>query len=195
MVATSRWKDGLPLTALPVQLAMARILGKLRMQGHDHCRKPSEDGGKANYRRECYGILAEMLVIEALERRGEHPTGYVLVARRTPGGQDITLNGVVYSIKSVPAGSYYLCINEEQRLSPDKACDFILPVVFRKAKKAVVLQPIRPAVVAEWELRKEHSYYRSIHVGKLQPLRRWEDLTVGYPGAGLILQATSDPVS
>jgi hypothetical protein len=161
--------DGVVLHATPIQFHIAGLLAKARMAGHDHCRKRHEDLGDQSFRREGYGLLAEWLLIEALERAGLCPTDYCLLSDVAPTGPDFRQDDIPYDVKAVPPGQRYLCRNEAQRLAhPDR---WLLPVVFIRPCTAVVYQAVPPDQVAEWPLRDDgHAPYRSVDVRTLCPL-------------------------
>jgi len=173
---------GIVLYAHPLHHHLARILAKARRQGHDHCRKPHEDrGAKGNNRAEAYGVLSELMIVQALEYSGLQPEGYCLLDERPHTGADFLLCGVSFDVKTVPFRSGFLCVNEEQRLDPAHAVDFILPAWFTRPTELHVMVPIPYNDVACWTLRQGHSPYRSISVDVLQPLHSFAELEGGKP--------------
>jgi hypothetical protein len=163
----------LPVTSCMAELA--RLLAIARMRSHDHCRRPEEE---ASFAIEYAGALGEVVVYDALERAGLEPEGYTLLADHAPTGPDFIIGwGFRYDIKTVPAGKFYLSINERQRLNPQHTTDYILPVRLSEGYTyASVYAPIPASKVADWPLRYVHSYYRSIPVSSLQPLAGLEEL-------------------
>lgn len=173
MFANSR----LALTITECQRQCAHHLARLRTAGHNHCRKAFEDTGSQdrNLRADYFGLLAEIVVIDHIERMGIKPQ-FTLLSDRPTTAPDITLS-LYYDdfqavdrieIKSCPPGQQYLCISERQHQS--RVCDCYLPVVFESEECLHIFEPIAYQAVDKWELRKGHSAYRSIHISQLQPL-------------------------
>jgi|SRR5579884_299164 len=164
----------LPITPRLKELASHVALA--RKKGHDHCRQPSDDLGSAdkNLAADYAGVLGEVVVYDALERMGHKPR-YTLLSNAPPAGPDFTLFPFSYSIKTVPDGSFYLSVNERQRLDPKYVSDFYLPVLLSNGT-ASIYQPIPASEVATWELREGHTPYRSIPVSELTPINSLEEI-------------------
>lgn len=165
-------KEGVLLTATPIDVHHAWMIARERAKGHDHCRKAQETIGSPSEQAlaEHYGALAEVVTLAALFRDKLTPQKWQLVAQRAPSGPDFVLCGLTYQIKSVPPDKRFLCINEQQRLNPRHASDFVLPVVFTTPTTLRLLRPIVFAEVSKWELRQGHSPYRSVAVASLPVL-------------------------
>jgi hypothetical protein len=155
------------LWARPWICQTARILARQRTTGHDHTRKAHEDTGD-NELVDVYGLLAELLLLDGLERWGLRPKGYVMLADRAPNCADFELDGKTYDIKAALPGKSFVCCNERQRLT--RLADFYVPVAFERQDYASVYKPIPASVVASWPLRQGHSPYRSIALSALQPI-------------------------
>jgi hypothetical protein len=169
--------EGVVLSALPCQIELARLLARARRRGHDHTRKPHEDAGEHTFKCEAYGALAELLVLEALEREGYCPEGYQLLADTAPVGPDFCLHDRRWEVKSILPGKQFVCINENQRLDPRHLADYFLPIHFIRPRQAQVCVPVSAETVATWTLmNNRHDLYRSVAISTLAPLHSWEDL-------------------
>ena len=182
---TDEWDDapqtkpgGIILVASPLQLHTARCLALARKQAHDGKRKPCEDLGEAaNERCEFSGLLAELLVLAALEAAGLNPTGYVLLSDYGQPGPDFRIGRTIYDTKSTPFGSCFFNVNEEKRIEMRaRGVHAVLPVVFCANNAAQVMHPVPIAELERWTLRQGHSPYRGVHVSQLTPLLAWRAL-------------------
>ncbi len=92
--ALPRTPAGVGLTATPALQECAQHLSRLRSQGHDHTRTRCQDLGLRNRECDYFGLLAELVLYDALERQCYRPT-YTLLADRPPCGPDMEL-GIAY---------------------------------------------------------------------------------------------------
>lgn len=152
------------------QIEIARVIARARQAGHEHTRKPSEDLGTGNFAADLTGALGELAVIQALEAAGFRPKGYTLVGMTAPRGPDFTINDVRFSVKTAALKSGYLYWNERQRVDPDHAVDYLIPLSFADNRHLRVHAPIPADQVATWRLMEGRSPYRSIPLDKLEPL-------------------------
>ena len=104
--------SGLMLKATLCQIQLARLLAQARKRGHDHCRTQAQSVGSqtANLAADFWGALAEILLLDGLERAGYKPY-FALLKDRSPFGLDVRLDGRTFDIKASPPGKPYLCIN------------------------------------------------------------------------------------
>jgi hypothetical protein len=168
------------LKALPLQVAQAQAIGLARTLFNDASRKPWEDLGVArNQSCDFFGTLAELLLIEALEREGYNVTDYILLAQRAPKGPDFRIGKRSFNVKAIPLSNRYVTVNEAQRLAPESKADFYVPVAFLTPDMAQVYVPIPAAQVATWPLRQGHSPYRSTPLEALTPLVSFAELRKG----------------
>src|SRR5579859_5456257 len=99
----------------PVLAEAATIIGAQRTAAHDRAgRKPGAClGAEGNVRADYLGVLAELVVVDGLERCGLHPQGYALLTETpTPHG-DFRLNGLTYDVKVARAPQRWIYVNEE----------------------------------------------------------------------------------
>ena len=186
-----------PSKALPMKLPIipavrqvARTLAEKRKQGHDHCRKSSESHGseEANNKYEYWGVLAELLVIFALEWAGYTPKNYRFVADRALSEPDFNLNGVLFDVKAVLPDGSVVCINERKHKTPECRPHFYVIVLFESEEEATV--SIVPASDVDcWDWQKGKTYidnrgkqcqrepYRSLPKQALWKLREWDTLS------------------
>jgi hypothetical protein len=168
---------GIVLISKSYQRHLANRLARMRMEGHALTRKPHEDLGKHAFRREFYGVLAELLVLDALQRDGHRPEGIHILAVTAPVGPDFRLHRQGGDIKAVLPGNKYVCINERQRIDPRHEVDYYLPVAFIRSGMARVYAPVPADKVAAWQpMDNGHDPYRSIDVSELPLLQSWKNL-------------------
>jgi putative DNA primase/helicase len=148
----------------------AEKLAAQRTQGHDHCRKPHEDlGAKKNSRCDLFGLLAELVLTDALEKADLRPEGYQFVASRPPTKPDFTLSGVRYDVKAVLPGQHSVNINQAKHQNPETRPDFYAVCLFTVPDRfAVAIVPA--ADVDGWEARRGHSPYYAAPRENLQPI-------------------------
>lgn len=163
--------------ATRAQQQLARIVARMRTQGHDGNRKPEADlGAIGNDEADFWGVLAEIVVIDRLERAGHAPQHYVFYADRSPVGPDFVLHGVRWNVKAIPPSKHYLSVNERQRRDPRHEADFVLPVRFLHGDSVALLSPVSYTRIAEWPLRQGRSAYRSVSVDTLPVIENLLDV-------------------
>lgn len=169
---------GIVLSANKCQVHIAECLALARTMAHNGRRRPGEDLGSdaANLRADYAGILAELLVVEALEALDWEPHGYTFFAPSAPSGPDFSLYGRRFSIKAAPEGRPRVCVNEAQRLDERKRFDFLLPAQQLSRYLVRLYAPVPAASIACWQLDTVHSPFRWKSLRDLEPLRDWWEL-------------------
>jgi hypothetical protein len=157
---------------------MARMLGEQRRLGHPNTKQTSrpktpEERLAADY----WGALAEILVVETVERRGWRP-GYTLLTDRPSERPDLRFGRFTIEVKGCPPEQRYFGCNAEQH---EKNCSrpdfFYLPCLFTGPRTLQVCMPLPPSVIAGWRLMDNaESPYRSTHRDNLEPLPTWDVL-------------------
>lgn len=146
----------------PTQQSTARIIAAERTKGHNHCRRSDENRGSDDRNREAdyYGVLAELVLAEELQRAGLPASTPQLLASRPPEDADFEIGCIRYDVKAVLPGSRYACINAEKHDNANARPDFYALVLFTD-DKAFQVARVPAASVEDWELREAHSLYRS----------------------------------
>lgn len=172
-------RSGLMLTATQCQIQLARVLAQARKRGHDHCRTQTQSVGSpsANLAADFWGALAEILLLDALERAGYRPY-FALLKDRPPFGLDVRLDGRTFDIKASPPGKPYLCINADSHDKAQPPPDYYIPALFTGNDTLLVGEPTPYDDVALWWERMDnrHSPYYSIHREHLPLLNNLAEL-------------------
>lgn len=165
----------------PLQIHLARIVGDRRYRGH----------GPEALRRDRFGALAEILMLDALFAAGLYPTDFCLLADQPIPEPDFYMYGSTWDIKTIPppprsaqqrGRDRYLCINQEDHET--HAPDFYLPTAFCHRPEGLCLEVFCavPAVdVWSWRpMRNRHKPYRSKSIRTFSPLLSLDDLEGGH---------------
>lgn len=162
------------LTATETQIDLAASVALARTLFHNQRgRRPDQNLGSRNQSIDYIGALAEVLIRVALDAQGIVYKAARFFDSSIPVGPDLTIDGVTYNVKAIPHSQQFLMLNEEQRLDPRKASNFVLPVRFTSATAAAIAVPVPACEIADWVLREGHSLYRSCPVSQLRPLASW----------------------
>jgi hypothetical protein len=170
---------GLILTATQCQIQLARLLAQTRQRGHDHCRTKGQSLGSksTNFAADFWGALAEILLLDALERAGYRPY-FALLKDRPPFGLDVQLDGRTFDIKASPPGKPYLCINADSHDKAQSLPDCYIPGLFTGNDTLLVGKPVLYEDVTLWwdRMDNRHSPYYSINRKDLRLLDNLAEL-------------------
>jgi hypothetical protein len=164
------------MTATPVTLyvtetqrQLAKKLAEDRIKSHDETRKPEDDLGdpvKAAYL-EYFACLAEIVLLESIERdcinKGANFRARfkLWLTERCPD-PDIILPTMRIDIKSLPPKWNYLNIKKTQADDGPDAADYFVVVKFESDRKAIILNPIKRAIVKTWKEGDVHSPFYGV---------------------------------
>jgi len=119
----------------------ARSLAEQRTRAHDGNRALAECLGsnKQNCRIDYFGLLAEVALMDALERHGLRPQGYQFYADHPPSEPDFSLCGCSFDVKACLPGKEYVSINAGKHENPQTRPDFYACTLFETESTLTVV--------------------------------------------------------
>ncbi len=153
----------------------AADIAKSRTAAHDGNRAASENQGsdEKNRQGDYYGCLAELALMDAMEREGINPQDYVFITDRAPKDPDFKLSGKTYDVKACLPRKQFACINQGKHLNPQTRpecytlCLFETEDSFRIA--VISANEVDGWMVMQGANGRDAPYY-SMHRGSLTPI-------------------------